>query len=79
MPGYVENALQHFNHPKPTRAQDAPHTYNKPTYAAPQQLTAPPDTTAPLSKSEITRLVDIPRTSLSDDKIYRNKVSYCND
>jgi hypothetical protein len=59
MPSYVEQALQGFEHPKPTNAQDAPHTYNKPVYGAHQQFTTTPDTTNPLSATGITRLQEI--------------------
>jgi hypothetical protein len=59
MPSYVEHALQRFEHPKPTKAQDAPHTYNKPVYGAHQQFTTAPDTTDPLSATGTTRLQEI--------------------
>ena len=37
MPAYIERALQRFNHPKPTRPQNAPHEWVAPTYGARQQ------------------------------------------
>ena len=50
MPGYVAAALQRFQHPTPTRPEDAPHAYNKPMYGR-SQLTDAPDLTPPLTPS----------------------------
>jgi len=43
MPGYIERALQRFQHPKPTRPQDSPYAWQKPTYGAKIQYAAIPD------------------------------------
>jgi len=48
MPGYVERALQRFNHPKPTRQQHAPHAWQKPKYGAKTQYATLPDNSEPL-------------------------------
>jgi hypothetical protein len=64
LPGYIENALIKFQHPAPTRPQHAPSAWTKPNYGAPQQLTDPPDTSAPLQASEITRLQQVIGTLL---------------
>ena len=32
MPGYIQAALHKYQHPTPTRAQHAPHTWSKPNY-----------------------------------------------
>jgi hypothetical protein len=47
MPGYVQKALQRFNHEAPKRRQDSPHPWQKPQYGVKTQLTQP-DTSAPL-------------------------------
>ena len=49
IPGYIKNVLHQFQHRQPTRVQHAPHRWNQPQYGKKQQLTNPPDTTAPLS------------------------------
>ena len=64
MDGYVEKALQRFNHPRPTRPQHSPHKWTKPTYGASQQLTAPPDTTDPLDAHGVKRLQEVIGTLL---------------
>ncbi len=48
MPGYVERALQKFNHPAPLRAQHAPHQWNAPAYGSRQ-----PQNPTPLSKAPL--------------------------
>ena len=45
MPGYIPEALHRFQHPKPTRRQDAPHQWSKPTYGASVQYATNPDDT----------------------------------
>ena len=39
MPGYVQRALQKFEHPIPKKPQDSPHRWTKPQYGAKQQMT----------------------------------------
>ena len=43
MPGYVERALQRFQHPMPTRPQDSPHAWQAPVYGAKTQYVSEPD------------------------------------
>ena len=64
MPGYVEKALQRFEHPAPKRPQDSPHPWTAPVYGAKTQFTAPPDTTPVLPPSARTRIQEIIGTLL---------------
>jgi hypothetical protein len=50
MPGYIEKALQRFQHPQPRRAEHSPHTYIEPNYGAPIQYTEPTDESPPSTK-----------------------------
>ena len=34
MPTYIKEALHKFQHPAPSRPQDAPHAWNQPVYGA---------------------------------------------
>jgi len=64
MPGYVQNALQRFGVPPPSRPQDSPHAWQKPQYGAHTQLTAPIDSSPPLPPSDLTRLQEVIGTLL---------------
>ena len=64
MPGYIQAALHKYQHPTPTRAQHAPHTWSKPNYGAKQQLTSPEDTSEPLTSAAIKRVQQITGTLL---------------
>lgn len=64
MPGYVEKALQKFNHPAPKKPQDAPHPYNPVQYGVAQQMSEPEDTSPPLDKDGINRIQRIVGTFL---------------
>ena len=64
MPGYVEKALQRFEHPAPKRPEDSPHEWTKPNYGAHQQMTAQPDESPPLDKQGIKRLQEVIGTLL---------------
>jgi hypothetical protein len=64
MPGYVEAALNKFQHPSPTRAEDAPHDWTKPTYSAAVQYAPENDTTATLPQPKITKIQQIIGTLL---------------
>ena len=44
MPGYVDQALQNFQHIKPTHIQHAPHQWNRPAYGQRIQYTKPDET-----------------------------------
>ena len=43
IPGYIERALQRFQHPPPTRPEHAPHAWQKPVYGAMTQYAPDPD------------------------------------
>jgi len=64
MPGYVEKALQRFNHPQPTRPEHSPHNHAEIQYGAKQQLTAAPDKSPPLNEPDIKLLQEIIGTFL---------------
>jgi hypothetical protein len=59
MPGYVEKALQRFQHPTPSKSQHSPYPWLKPQYGAKTQFTPKPDTGTPLSPTQVTRLQQI--------------------
>ena len=46
MPGYIEKALQRFEHPPPKRPEDSPFPWSRPVYGAETQLTPLPDDSA---------------------------------
>ena len=52
MPGYIERALQRFQHPPPTRSQHSPHAWQKPDYGAKTQYAPTPDETPALDASD---------------------------
>ena len=64
MPGYIEKALQRFQHPVPVNSQDSPHAWTQPNYGAKQQLTSAPDTSPKLAKDGIKRLQEVIGTLL---------------
>ena len=59
MPGYIERALQCFQHPAPTRAQHAPHTWIKPQYGAITQYAPSPDTSPALDVKDKLRVQEV--------------------
>jgi hypothetical protein len=59
MPEYVSKALTRFNHPPPSRPQNAPHSWTKPQYGAKTQLTPPLDTSPALNPREVQLLQQI--------------------
>jgi len=59
MPGYIERALQRFKHPKPTRAQDSPHAYQKPMYGAKTQYAPSADETPALDAADQKRVQEV--------------------
>jgi hypothetical protein len=63
MPGYVQKALQKFEHPLPKKPQHSPHRWTKPQYGAKQQMTEH-DTSAPLDKAGIKHIQGITGTFL---------------
>jgi hypothetical protein len=64
MPGYIERALHKFQHPKPYRAEHAPHAWNEPVYGSTTQLVAPDDDSPLLDKVGIHRVQSIIGTAL---------------
>jgi len=64
MPGYIENALHKFQHPPPTRPEDAPYKYNEPQYGAKIQMTDPIDNSDPLPAADVKRLQQVTGTFL---------------
>jgi hypothetical protein len=64
MPGYVERALQRFQHPTPTRAEHSPYHWNKPKYGAKVQYADADDTTPVLDAPEKKRVQEIIGTFL---------------
>jgi hypothetical protein len=64
MPGYIEKALQRFQHSPPRRPEHSPHAYIEPNYGAPVQYTAPIDDSPPLNKIETKQLREIIGTLL---------------
>ena len=64
MPGYVDKALQRFEHPVPSKPEDSPHEWTKPNYGAKQQLTSAPDESPPLDAAGIKRLQEVIGTLL---------------
>ena len=59
MPGYVQKALQRFEHSKPNRPQHTPSKWTPPDYGAKVQHAPEEDTTDPLPKEGIKRLQEI--------------------
>ena len=43
MPTYIKEALHKFQHPAPSRPQDAPHAWNQPVYGAAVQYADQPN------------------------------------
>lgn len=50
MPGYIQKALERFQHPKPIRPQNSPHPHSIPIYGAKAQYTESKDDTPLLDK-----------------------------
>jgi hypothetical protein len=64
MPGYVEKALQQFQHNKPRKPEHAPHKHVEPQYGAAIQYAEPTDTSPPLTAAGITLLQQVIGTFL---------------
>jgi Reverse transcriptase (RNA-dependent DNA polymerase) len=64
MPGYVQKALQRFEHHPPTKPQFAPHEAPIPQYGAKSQQTAELDTSPLLAPDRVRRLQQIVGTFL---------------
>lgn len=64
MPNYIANALHKFQHPTPQKPEHAPHAHQAIVYGKGPQLTAAPDTSAPLNPAETKRLQELLGTLL---------------
>ena len=64
MPGYIERALQRFQHPTPSTPEFAPHAWKKPNYGAKMQFAQGPDTSEPLNAANINLIQQILGTLL---------------
>jgi hypothetical protein len=60
--GYIDNALNRFQHPTPSKPQHSPHNWMQSTYGANLQYAPYPDDTDPLEPPEITRIEQITGT-----------------
>ena len=64
MPGYIERALQRFQHPHPARLQHSPHEWQKPNYGAKTQYAQAEDTSEPLDAADTKRVQEVLGTLL---------------
>jgi hypothetical protein len=64
MPGYIERALQRFQHPTPQIPENSPHPWQKPVYGAKTQYAPPPDMSTSIGPKETLRLQEILGTLL---------------
>ena len=64
MPGYVERALQRFEHPTPNKAEHAPHACQPIDYGAKKQYAPTPDTSPCLDAADTKRVQEILGTLL---------------
>jgi hypothetical protein len=64
IPGYIERALQRFEHSSPSRPQHAPHAWVKPVYGARMQYAPSDDTSPALDAKDIKRVQEVLGTLL---------------
>ena len=64
MPGYVNKALQRFQHPPPTKPEYSPHRAQEKQYGVKVQMTEPINTSPSLTKKEKTTIQQIVGTFL---------------
>jgi hypothetical protein len=64
MPGYIERALQRFQHTPPTRPEHSPHAWQIPTYGAKTQYAPGPDVSPALNAADTTRVQQVLGTLL---------------
>jgi hypothetical protein len=64
MPGYIAKALQRFQHPPPTKAENSPHLHVEPQYGAAIQYTQPEDNTPALTPADTQTLREVVGTLL---------------
>ena len=64
MPKYIKEALHKFQHPAPSRPQDAPHAWNQPAYGAAVQYAGQPENSPLLPPKSINLIQQIIGTLL---------------
>ena len=64
MPGYIDRALQRFNHKQPLRPQNSPHKWQRPNYSAKVQFAPKPDNTPVLNSTDTTPIQEVLGTLL---------------
>jgi hypothetical protein len=64
MPGYIERALQRFQHPNPSRPQHAPHAWEQVQYGAKTQYAPLPDDSPLLDAADTKRVQEVLGTLL---------------
>lgn len=64
MPGYVDAALQRFQHQKPNKPEYQPYRHNVPQYGKTVQYVEEEDTSRTLTKDEVTRVQQVVGTFL---------------
>ena len=65
MPGYIDRALQRFQHPVPSKPEHAPHPWQRPNYGAKTQFVASlPDTAEALDAADKLRILEVLGTLL---------------
>jgi hypothetical protein len=63
IPGYIERALQRFQHPTPSRPEHAPHAWQKPIYGAKTQYAPGPDSAPAIDAADTKRSSSMPAPS----------------
>jgi len=64
MPGYIQRALQRFQHPQPTRPQHSPHPWTGPTFGTRSQQIPEVIESPPVDTNQVKRLQEIIGTLL---------------
>ena len=59
MPGYIERALQRFQHVSSAKPERAPHPRQRPNFAAKTQLASLPDVSPALNVADKTRILEV--------------------
>jgi hypothetical protein len=69
MPGYIKPALHKFQHPTPTRPENAPHTWNPPVYGTKIQYIEAQEDIPLLPQKDVTRIEQLSGTLLSNVRV----------
>jgi hypothetical protein len=64
IPGYIKAALHKFQHPTPTRPENAPHTWSSPVYGANTQYIEAQEDTTLLPQKDVIRIQQLAGTLL---------------